>query len=104
MPQNSWNQPKRVRPAVQANGLPSTGSFTPGRLTDEHHFAQDRSAGNRRRQHPRTAPALEQARDMLVEQLLFARSASHAATLITDGRTTDQVSTMLMMMQVTIGK
>jgi hypothetical protein len=46
--------------------------FHSGRLTDEHHFAQDRSAGNGRRQHSRTAAALEQKRDMSVEQLLFS--------------------------------
>jgi hypothetical protein len=36
------------------------------RLTDQHDFAQDRPAGNRRREHARTAPALEQLRDVFV--------------------------------------
>ena len=46
--------------------------FHPGRLADEHHFAQNGSARNRWRYHPRTATALPQARDMFREQLLFA--------------------------------
>jgi hypothetical protein len=48
-----------------------------GRLPDEHHPAQDRSAGNGRRQHPRAAPALEQSSDVLIEQLLCARCLTH---------------------------
>ena len=58
-----------------------------GRLTDEHHLAEDRSAGNRRRQHPRAAPALEQARDMLIQRLLSARCQAHCDRgPVTDGR------------------
>lgn len=37
------------------------------RLADEHHFAENRSAGNWRRQHPRTASTLKQACDMLIQ-------------------------------------
>lgn len=44
-----------------------------GRLTDKHHLAENRTSGNRRRQHAGTAPALEQMRDMLIQQLLPAR-------------------------------
>lgn len=44
-----------------------------GRLTHEHNLAQNRTAGNRWRQHAGTAPALEQMRDMLIQQLLPAR-------------------------------
>lgn len=49
------------------------GLFHAGRLTDKHDLAENRSAGNRRRQHARTTPALDQARDMLIQQLLSAR-------------------------------
>jgi hypothetical protein len=60
-----------------------------GRLTDEHHLAEDRSAGNRRREHSRAAPALEQTRDMLIQQLLSARCQAHCSRpLVTGGRTT----------------
>jgi hypothetical protein len=49
------------------------GLFHSGRLTDEHDLAENRAAGNRGWQHARTTPALEQVRDMLIEQLLPAR-------------------------------
>ena len=58
-------------------GFAEHGFFHAGRLADKHHFAQDRCAGNRRRQHPGTAPALEQERDMPIESLLFMRGPSH---------------------------
>lgn len=47
--------------------------FCSGRLTDEHDLAENRSAGNRWRQHPGTTPTLEQMRDMLIQQLRPAR-------------------------------
>ncbi len=76
------------------------------RLTDEHHLAEDRSAGNRRRQHPRAAPTLEQARDMLIQQLLSARCQAHCSRSPNHRRKNDKtrLSTMLIMRQVTIGK
>lgn len=43
------------------------------RLTNEHDLAQNRSARNRWRQHSGTTAALEQMRDMLIQQLLPAR-------------------------------
>lgn len=81
--------------------------FHTGRLTDEHDVAQDRSAGNWRRQHPRTAATLAQERDVLVELFLLARSARHCRELrLPQRRKKDmiKVRTMLTMMQVTIGK
>ncbi len=60
----------------------------PRRLADEHHLAEDRSAGNGRRQHPRAAPALEQSGDVLIQQLLCARRGTHHnRSPITGGRT-----------------
>ncbi|MEY2483232.1 MAG: hypothetical protein QOK24_1760 [Verrucomicrobiota bacterium] len=53
-------------------GPAQDGLFHSGRLADEHDLAEDWSTGNWRRQHARTAPALEQARDMLIQQLLVA--------------------------------
>jgi hypothetical protein len=63
-------------------GPAQDGLFHSGRLADEHDFAEDWSAGNRRRQHARTAPALEQARDMLIQQLLLARGRTHSPLLL----------------------
>ena len=73
--------------------------FYAGRLTDDHYFAEDSSAGNRWRQHARTAPALQQARDMSIQEKLLARRRHQR-------RKNDKIrlSTMLMMRQVTIGK
>ena len=76
------------------------------RLTDEHRLAEDRSAGNRWRQHPRAAPTLEQAHDMLIQQLLSARCQAHCSRSPNHRRKNNKIrlSTMLIMRQVTIGK
>jgi hypothetical protein len=71
-------EPAEERPA----GGPGEGPlqhrfFHAWRLTDEHDLAEHWPTGNRRRQHARTAPALEQARHMLIQQLLPARSSTH---------------------------
>jgi hypothetical protein len=47
--------------------------FHARRLTDKNHLAENRTTGNRRGQHARTAPALQQMRYMPIQQLLFAR-------------------------------
>ena len=52
--------------------------FHAGRLTDQHDFARNGTAGDRRRQHARAATALSQERDVLVEQLLSARETRHS--------------------------
>jgi hypothetical protein len=59
------------------------------RLTDQNDLAENRSAGDGRRQHPRTTPALAQARDMPIQQSLLVRCQGHySRSLVTDGRTT----------------
>lgn len=80
--------------------------FYAGRLADENHFADDRSARNWWRQHPGATPALQQARDMFSEQLLFARDPTHCHDDSGQRRKIDMIklSTMLMTIQVTIGK
>jgi hypothetical protein len=58
-------------------------------LTDQNYLAQDRTTGNRWRQHARTAPALQQTGDMTIQQWLIARDRSHSGNrLITGGKLT----------------
>lgn len=73
-----------------------------GRLTDDHDVAGDWSARDRRGLHSRTAPALAQTRDVLRERELAARRGK----LFQNRRKIDNktLSTMLRIMQVTIGK
>jgi hypothetical protein len=75
-------------------------------LTDEHYLAENRSAGNRWRQHAGTTTALEQALDMLIQQLLSARCQAHCSRSSNHRRKNDKIrlNTMLIMRQVTIGK
>lgn len=80
--------------------------FHARRLADEHHFAQDRSARNRWRQHPGATPALQQARDMFSQRLLFARDPTYCHDDSGQRRKIAMIklSRMLMTIQVTIGK
>jgi hypothetical protein len=84
----------------------------PGRLADQHHVTDNRSARYRRRLHSRTPPALPQPCDML-DQETSSRSSRHLRTsqaLCTGQfcyrRNNDNINvrTTLMMMQVTMGK
>jgi hypothetical protein len=77
-------------PGCPGKRFPEDRFFHARRLTDQHHPAQDGSAGDWRRQHPRATAALPQQRDVLLEQLLFARRARHAA--ISGGRATGATS------------
>lgn len=75
------------------------GLANTGRLSDQHHVADNRTAGNGRRKHARTTPALKQLHDMPIELNLFARGRHQR-------RNIDMIklSKMLRTMQVTIGK
>jgi hypothetical protein len=61
------------------------------RLPDQHHFAQNRAAGNGRRNHPRTTPALPELCHMFTQATLRARMGGHfssaplALTVVPDG-------------------
>jgi hypothetical protein len=71
-------EPAEERPARGPRERFSEDRFLYARcLTDEHDFAEDWSARNRRRHHPRTTPALAEARDVFFEQCFFARRARH---------------------------
>jgi hypothetical protein len=47
------------------------------RLADQHHFAQNRAAGNRRRDHPRATPASPETCHVFTEATLWARTGDH---------------------------
>lgn len=57
--------------------FPKHRLFHARRLADQHDFAENGSAGNWRRQHSRTTPALQQTGDMIVKGLLVAGWARH---------------------------
>ena len=76
-------EPAEERPARGPGEGPAEHRlFHAGRLADQHDFAQDGSARYWRRQHSRTAPALEQTRDMLIQQLLRAGGPRHSPLLL----------------------
>ena len=54
------------------------GFFYPGRLSDENYPAENRSTRHRRRNHPRTAPALQKVSDVLIQAGLPARYRDHS--------------------------
>src|SRR3954466_6801509 len=64
-------------PSGPCKRLAEHGFFYSGRLTDEHDFTEHRATRDRRWNHPRAAPALNQLRDVRVERLLLARGARH---------------------------
>ena len=59
--------PKERAASRPGEGLAQNRFSDAGRLADEHHLTENRSAGNWRGQHPRAASTLEQARDMLIQ-------------------------------------
>ena len=76
-------EPTEERPASGPREGPAEDRlFHARRLTDQHDLAQHGAARNWRRQHARTAPALEQARDMLIQQLLPAGGRTHSPLLL----------------------
>ncbi len=106
MPQNSLNQPKQSASRRPRERPAQNRFFHAGRLTNQHDLAENCAAGNGWRHHPRTAATLEQTRDVLIELALSARNrrASSGIRLSTEESEKIRLSTMLMMMQVTIGK
>lgn len=73
-----------------------------GRLTNDHDVAHDSAAGDRRRFHAWAAPATQQLSNMPFELDLFT-PRSHQRRKI-EKIDKSKLSTMLTMMQVTIGK
>ena len=83
------------------------------RLADYHHLANNRAAGNGWGNHSRTTPATEEPRDVIFQQPLPARvhcleeNAARAVEVnrpYLRKREKIKLSTMLITMQVTIGK
>jgi hypothetical protein len=67
-----------------------------GRLADEHDFAEDSSAGDRRWRHSRATAALAQKGNVLIQLLLFTRCRRHfGQTALTAYGRHKQVTTML---------